>query len=291
MLHLRRRFLTLQLKQKHASLRAASSNVVVERLAVGGGGGVGIDGVAHMKLNRVVGKNAFSAQMLSEFNLAVAEVQADSSIKALIVSSTVPKVFCAGADLKERAAMAENEVEAFVDQLRGAFSALEALPMPTIAAIEGVALGGGLELAMACDFRVAGAEALLGLPETSLAIIPGAGGTQRLPRLVGVAKAKELIFLAKKLSAEAAGKAGLVTEVVEAGHALARAQELAALLCRQGPIALRMAKKAIYHGMQVDLATGLEIEKACYSQVVPTEDRREGLKAFVERRDPVYVGK
>lgn len=249
------------------------------------------NGIATLALTRSEGKNAFSKQMLSEFNGAVSKLSTDEGVRVLIVKSTVDKVFCAGADLKERAGMADEQVGAFVASLRDAFTALANLPFPTIAAIEGVALGGGLELALACDLRVAGEKATLGLPETSLAIIPGAGGTQRLSRVVGAAKAKELIFTSSRLSAQSAAAIGLVTECVPAGEAFARAEAIALNLTERGPVAMRMAKKAIDGGAELDLASGLQLERECYEQVVRTADRREGLLAFAEKRKPNYIGK
>ncbi len=152
------------------------------------------------------------SEMFLKFQIlaSLTTLSQDKNICALIIRSTVPKVFCAGADLKERATMSEADVVVFVYSLRDSLSAVANLPFPTIAAIEGAALGGGLELAMACDLRIAGADAILGLPETALAIIPGAGGTQRLPRLVGIPKAKELIFLAKRLTALESASIGFI---------------------------------------------------------------------------------
>lgn len=163
---------------------AAASNFIVDHRD---------DGVTVVAMNRVEGKNSMSKSMIAEFNLLVDELNADTSIRCVVLTSAVPKVFCAGADLKERKTMDINQVADFVTGLRTSFSAWASLPMPTIAAMEGAALGGGLELAMCCDIRVAGEMALVGLPETALAIIPGAGGTQRrLPRLIGASKAKEV---------------------------------------------------------------------------------------------------
>jgi methylglutaconyl-CoA hydratase len=228
--------------------------------------------------------------MMQEFRATLASVRFDSSVRAVVLRSAVPKVFCAGADLKERAEMSKAEVAAFVHGLRSAFTEVSRLPMPTIAAIEGAALGGGLELALACDFRIAGAEALLGLPETGLAIIPGAGGTQRLPRLIGASKAKELIFTARKLRAAEALEYGLLNYVTPAGTALERALALAREILPQGPVAVRVAKEAVDRGSEVDLESGMAIEQACYAQVIPTADRAEGLTAFREKRKPVYRG-
>jgi methylglutaconyl-CoA hydratase len=167
---------------------------------------------------------------------------------------------------------------------------LEALSMPVIAALEGAAFGGGLELALAADLRIAGAEAKMGLVETALAIIPGGGGTQRLPRLIGVSRAKELIFTARRLGADEAGRLGLVDHVVPAGEALVAAVTLAREILPNGPIALRLAKQAVGQGVELELAAGLALEQACYAQVIPTKDRLEGLAAFREKRKPQYRG-
>lgn len=248
------------------------------------------NGLVQMILNRHNGKNSFSKKFLEDIGNAVQHFKNDKNIRVLVIKSNVPGVFCAGADLKERATMPESEVEGFVDKLRGTFTAIENLPFPTIASIEGAALGGGLELAMSCDLRIAGTKALIGLPETSLAIIPGAGGTQRLPRIIGAAKAKELIFLSKKLNSTEAFNIGLITESVEEGKASTRANEIASAIAEKGPIAVRMAKKAINDGMQVDITNSLKVEKQCYAQVIKTNDRKEGLKAFIEKRKPQYNG-
>jgi methylglutaconyl-CoA hydratase len=183
-----------------------------------------------------------------------------------------------------------QEAAAFVFGLRTSFTELEQLPMPTIAAIEGAALGGGLEMAISCDFRVAGAKAILGCPETSLAIIPGAGGTQRLPRLIGMAKAKELIYTSRRIDPVTAEKIGLVDYAVEENEAYTKALELAKEILPNGPVGVRMAKEAITKGMEVDIASGMAIERASYAQVIPTKDRLEGLTAFKEKRKPVYRG-
>ncbi|KAJ3102921.1 hypothetical protein HDU96_009466 [Phlyctochytrium bullatum] len=186
--------------------------------------------------------------------------------------------------------MSQPEVAAFVHGLRSAFSELETLPVPTISAIDGAALGGGLEVALATDIRVAGAGAKLGLPETRLAIIPGAGGTQRLPRIIGIPKAKELVFTARVLNAQDALSYGLVNYAVE-GSAYEKAIALAREILPSGPVAVKMAKQAIDKGTQLDMASGLAFEQTCYAQVIPTEDRLEGLRAFKEKRTPVYKGR
>jgi methylglutaconyl-CoA hydratase len=249
------------------------------------------NGLTIVSLNRPEGKNSMSKAMIAEMNVLMEELKEDTMIRAVVLTSAVPKVFCAGADLKERKLMNIDEIGDFVTGLRTTFALWASLPMPTIAAIEGVALGGGLELAMCCDIRVAGEKALLGLPETALAIIPGAGGTQRLPRIIGVAKAKELIFTGRRFNGREAEKMGVVNECVEAGSADSRAVEIAEEICKNGPIATRMAKASIDGGLQVDLETGLLIEKACYGEVIYTDDRTEGLTAFGEKRTPEYKGR
>ncbi len=155
---------------------------------------------------------------------------------------------------------------------------------------QGAALGGGLEIALTADIIVSGENAKFGLPETSLAIIPGAGGTQRLPRLIGQARAKELIFTAKKINAQTAYEYGIVQHLVEAGKAEDKAIEIGTSISNNGPLAIRAAKRSITEGSNVDLKTGLEIEKACYGSIIPTKDRLEGLSAFREKRKPIYNG-
>ena len=247
-------------------------------------------GILMLGLERPEAKNALGRQLLQEIKEALAVVAGDLSIRVVILHSLVPGVFCAGADLKERAGMTQEEAIAFVKKLRATFTALEILPMPTIAAIEGAALGGGLELALACDLRVVGASASLGFPETSLAIIPGAGGTQRLPRLIGRARAKELIFTARKFGAAEALHCGIADRIAQAGKTLESALELAREILPNGPIALRAAKEAIDRGLDLDRDGGLRIEETCYAKVISTADRLEGLAAFKEKRRPMYRG-
>ncbi len=247
-------------------------------------------GIVLLGLDRPSAKNALGRQLLTEFRAALGALRDDPAVRVLVVHSRVPGVFCSGADLKERAGMSPEEAVVFVEGLRAAFSELGDLPMPTIAAIDGAAFGGGLELALAADLRVAGAGAKMGLVETSLAILPGAGGTQRLPRLIGASRAKELIFTARRIGAEEASRLGLVNRVVAAGRALESALALAREILPNGPVALRAAKRAVDQGIQLDLASGLALEQACYAQVIPTKDRLEGLAAFRDKRKPEYRG-
>jgi methylglutaconyl-CoA hydratase len=159
-----------------------------------------------------------------------------------------------------------------------------------IACVEGAALGGGMEIALTADMIVAGKNAKFGLPETSLAIIPGAGGTQRLPRLIGSARAKELIFTARKIDAQTAYQYGIVQHVVEAGDAEKKAMEIAKEIANNGPLAVRAAKQSINKGTNLDITSAMEVEKTCYGTIIPTDDRLEGLAAFKEKRKPVYKG-
>ncbi|XP_038598482.1 methylglutaconyl-CoA hydratase, mitochondrial-like [Tachyglossus aculeatus] len=251
-------------------------------------------GIAVLGLNRPQAKNALSWNLIKQLSHSLDALKSDKKVRTVIVRSLVPGVFCAGADLKERAKMEAGQVGAFVAKVRGVVHELARLPVPTIAALDGLALGGGLELALACDIRVAAASAKMGLVETKLAVIPGAGGTQRLPRTVGPALAKELIFSGRLLDGAEARAAGLVTHSPpqngQGDAAYRRALALAREFLPQGPVAVRAAKLAINQGMEVDLVTGLAIEEACYAQTIPTKDRLEGLQAFREKRPPRYKG-
>ncbi|KAJ1507469.1 hypothetical protein HMI55_000764, partial [Coelomomyces lativittatus] len=230
-------------------------------------------GIFFLNMNRPAKKNALSKQFLDQFIQCLDFLKSTKDVRAVILQSRVDKTFCAGADLKERSSLSPEQVVSFVNLLRSTFNELNNLPMPTIAAIDGVALGGGLEMALACDFRIAGENAKLGLPETKLGIFPGAGGTQRLPRLVGLSNAKLLIYTGRILDMQMAEDIGLVHEAVP--NASVKAIELAKEIIPQGPIAMRLAKKALDYGSELDLASGLEFEQACYAQLMPTEDRLE----------------
>ncbi|GAA5928964.1 hypothetical protein JCM1841_006432 [Sporobolomyces salmonicolor] len=250
------------------------------------------EGLAVLQLDRAKAKNALSVQMVRELRDLVEEVRFDGETRVLVLRSAVPGAFCAGADLKERKTMSELEVARFLYNLRRLLSELESLPMPTIAAIDGPALGGGLELALACDLRVAALSVTkIGLPETGLAIIPGAGGTQRLARLVGTSRAKNLIFTAKVMTAEEAHGQGIVNYLAKPGQeATGHAIHIASDMLQAGPLALRAAKTAVDVGSQLDLGSGLDVERLCYQTILKSRDRLEGLAAFAEKRKPVYRG-
>lgn len=249
------------------------------------------DGIAILILMRSEAANALSIQMLHEISEALEKIQFDSSVRVVIVTGDGEKAFCAGADLKERKEMSEDQVRQTVALIGRTVNHFELLPQPVIAAINGVAFGGGLELALACDIRIASSNARVGLTETALGIIPGAGGTQRLPRLIGVGKAKELIYTARQLTANEALEYGIVEKVVPSSNLIAEAKALGAEMAKNAPLSLIQAKTAINQGLQTDIATGLQIESLAYSRLLYTEDRLEGLRAFQEKRSPVYRGK
>eukprot|EP00980_Cylindrotheca_fusiformis_P028239 scaffold22589_cov138-Cylindrotheca_fusiformis.AAC.2 len=230
--------------------------------------------------------------MIQQLQDSLTSIEADASTRCVVLSSSSDKVFSAGADLKERKEMTLEQAEDFVTLLRTTMERVSSLPIPVLAAVEGVALGGGLELALAADIRIASSTATFGLPETSLAILPGAGGTQRLPRIVGLSKAKELIWTARRIQGdEAYYEYGLVNKVVPPGEAVATALEWAHQIAANGPVAIRASKEAIHRGMTAtNMTDALEIERQCYGKILNTNDRLEGLNAFAEGRTPKYNG-
>ncbi len=249
------------------------------------------EGLYTLTLNRPQAMNSLSFPMLLELQAALQELRFDEEARCLIVTGAGDRAFCAGADLKERAGMTPDQVRRFIETIRSTFTLLADLPIPAIAAVNGVALGGGTELALACDLRVVAETAQMGLTEASLAIIPGAGGTQRLPRIVGTAKAKEMIYLARRIDAREAREVGLANRVAAPEALLDTARAMAHAICANGPVALRAAKRAIDRGMEMDLASALVFESTCYEMTIPTEDRQEGLAAFREKRKPRYKGR
>jgi enoyl-CoA hydratase/carnithine racemase len=248
-------------------------------------------GVMVLTLNRPGVMNAFNFDLLYAFEKQVDEIRFNKDLRVVIITGSGNKAFCAGADLKERASFTERQVKRFIFTIRNLFTAIEDLSKPVIAAINGVALGGGLELCLACDIRIAAADASMGLTETRLAIIPGAGGTQRLPRLIGRGKAKELIFTGRRVDAREALQIGLINRICERDTLLDECHQMADMICETGPIAIEQAKYAINNGLETDLHTGLGIESNAYWVTIPTKDRLEGLAAFREKRKPVYRGK
>lgn len=237
-------------------------------------------------------RNALSRAVVREIGRLSREARSDGTLRAIILTGTGELAFCAGADLKERQGMNEEDVRDFLSLYRVSFRDLDQLPIPTIAAINGVAFGGGLELALACDFRVAARHAEIGLTETSLGIIPGAGGTQRLVRAIGAAKAKELIIFAKRLKAQEAAALGVINRVADEGQsALDAAIAMAEPLLTAAPIAIAAALEAVDSASDLVLEDGLSFERACYERTLVSEDRLEALAAFAAKRKPVFRGK
>lgn len=246
--------------------------------------------IATITFTREQAANALSTPMLHELQEVLHCIKNDSSIRVVIVTGAGDKAFCAGADLKERQQMNEQQVIDTVALISETIYQIETLPQPVIAAINGVAFGGGLELALACDIRCATNIAKLGLTETSLGIIPGAGGTQRLPRLIGLGLAKEMIYTAKRLTAEQAQQFGIVEHVVSKDDLMVFTNNLANEIAQNAPLSLIQAKYAINKGLQVDLLTGLQIEQQAYKEILYTKDRLEGLAAFQQKRKPNFTG-
>jgi enoyl-CoA hydratase/carnithine racemase len=247
-------------------------------------------GVLWLTLSRPQVMNSFNFDLLRALKAQIDGIRFRPEIRVVIITGAGEKAFCAGADLKERATLPPLQVKEFIFTIRDLFSSIENLNKPVIAAVNGVALGGGTELALACDIRIASATASMGLTETRLAIIPGAGGTQRLPRLIGRGKAKELIFTGRRVPAEEALAIGLVNQICAPDQLRKTCDAMAAEICETGPIAIEQAKYAINHGLETDLHTGLAIESNAYWVTIPTQDRLEGLAAFREKRKPVYKG-
>ncbi|XP_074492030.1 enoyl-CoA hydratase domain-containing protein 2, mitochondrial [Sebastes fasciatus] len=252
------------------------------------------NGIVEVLLCRHKVKNALGHVFVSQMRDMVATLYADTAVRVVVFRSLVPGVFCAGADLKERAQMNNPASDLFVHRLRSLMTQIASLPMPTIAAMDGVALGGGLELALACDLRTAACSAQMGLIETTRGLLPGAGGSQRLPRAVGMTLAKELIFTGRRVGGQTALEMGLVNRVVEQNQtgdaAYREALSLAREILPQAPVAVRLAKEAMTRGIEVDMTSAMAIERMCYARVINTRDRQEGMAAFIEKRPPRYTG-
>ncbi|MEE1756237.1 enoyl-CoA hydratase/isomerase family protein [Streptomyces sp. SP18CS02] len=244
--------------------------------------------VAELVLDRPKAMNAVSSEMARSIGAACEALAADRSVRVTVLTSSHDKAFCVGADLKERNSFTDAELVRQRPVARGAYTGVLELPMPTIAAVHGYALGGGFELALACDVIVADPTAVVGLPEVSVGVIPGGGGTQLLPRRVGAARAAELVFSARRVEHEEARRLGLVDLVAE--DARTGALEMAGRMAANSPVGLRAAKRAMRLGQGLDLRAGLEVEDAAWRSVAFSGDRAEGVAAFNEKRTPQWPG-
>lgn len=247
--------------------------------------------VATLTFEREARLNTLARAMVQELRDALRTLSEDPSVRVVVITGRGDRAFCAGADLGERRGMGEAEVRKTVASLQALTSQIAAFPRPAIAAINGYAFGGGLEIALACDLRYISDTARVGLTETRLGIIPGAGGTQRLPRLIGVGRAREMIFTGRRIDAATAAAWGLVEDVYPAADLLQRVYEVAGEIAAGAPLALEQAKFAINHGIETDIQSGLALERAAYGTLIPTEDRVEALHAFAEKRAPDFKGR
>lgn len=240
--------------------------------------------IAVATINRPKALNALNSQVLEDIDQMVERVKADDEIRALVITGSGEKAFVAGADIGEMSTLTKAEGEAFGKKGNDVFRKLETLPIPTIAAVNGFALGGGCELSMSCDIRLCADTAVFGQPEAGLGITPGFGGTQRLARLVGMGMAKQLIYTAKNIKADEALRIGLVNAVYPLEELMPAAEKMAETIAKNAPIAVRACKKAINDGMQVDIDRAVAIEEGLFGSCFETADQKEGMGAFLEKR-------
>jgi enoyl-CoA hydratase len=249
------------------------------------------EGIATVTLNRPTALNALNSQVYTELYDVFAAVESDPDVRVAVLTGSGEKAFAAGSDVVEMANMGTLEIQKFMATIRKASDFIYSLTKPTIAAIHGYALGGGCELAMCCDLRIASEKARFGQPEINLGLIPGAGGTQRLTRIIGVAKAKEMIYLGDMIDAPTALALGLINKVVPPGLLMEEAMAWAKKLAGKSSPVLAMAKAAINNGIDTDINSGLSMETRCDALCFALEDQKEGMKAFLEKRKAVFKNK
>jgi enoyl-CoA hydratase len=247
-------------------------------------------GIAVLTLNRPEALNALNAQLLEELSHAIEAIDRHSSIRALLLTGSGEKAFVAGADIKEIADLTPEKAMRFAERGQKIFRRLEILKVPVIAAVNGFALGGGCELAMSCDFIYASTNARFGLPEVSLGIMPGFGGTQRAARFVGWARAKEMIMTGRHYNAQEALAIGLVNAVCEPSELLKMATATATMIATRAPMAVARSKEAVNRGYDLSIDEGMEVERELFSELFRTQDQKEGTRAFVEKRKPQFKG-
>jgi len=235
-------------------------------------------------------RNSITMALLEGLRAELGRAEGKRSLRCVVLTGQGDRAFCAGADLKERRTMSDEQVHRFLAELKAALRAIESSAKVFLAAVNGAALGGGCELALACDLRIASTEAEMGLPEVGLGIIPGGGGTQRLARAVGVARAKDLVLTARRIRGEEAAAMGLVSRAVPPARVREEALEWARVVARNAPISLRQAKRAIDGGFALPLDEALDLEQRMYQDCLGTRDRLEALRAFAEKRRPVFTG-
>jgi len=249
------------------------------------------EGIAVVTIDNQPALNALNAPILGQLDQIFTDLAKNPEVKGVIITGAGERSFVAGADISEFIQVKGEAAPGFMARGQRIFDRIEAFDRPVIAAINGFALGGGNELAMCCDIRIVAENAIFGQPEVNLAIIPGYGGTQRLPRLVGPGKAKEIIFADERINAQEALRIGLVQRVVPKGQALEEAKKLLKRIMSKGPVAIKMAKKAINEGLKMSLGEGLDLEAKCNGVCFGTEDKDEGAKAFLEKRPANFKGK